>query len=39
MHLDGLSREEVLALEVPTGVPIVYELVDGTLVRSSTTDA
>ena len=39
MHLDGLSRDEVLALEVPTGVPIVYELVDGTLVRSSTTDA
>lgn len=25
MHLDGLSKEEVLALEVPTGVPIVYE--------------
>ena len=25
MHLDGLSKEEVLGLEVPTGVPIVYE--------------
>jgi 2,3-bisphosphoglycerate-dependent phosphoglycerate mutase len=25
MHLDGLTKEEVLALEVPTGVPIVYE--------------
>jgi 2,3-bisphosphoglycerate-dependent phosphoglycerate mutase len=26
MHLDGLSREEVLALEIPTGVPILYRL-------------
>ena len=25
MHLDGLTEDEVLALEVPTGVPIVYE--------------
>jgi len=25
MHLDGLSEEEVLGLEVPTGVPLVYE--------------
>lgn len=38
MHVDGLSRDEVLALEVPTGVPIVYDLVDGALVRSSTTN-
>ena len=28
MHLDGLSKEEVLGLEVPTGVPIVYERTD-----------
>ena len=28
MHLDGLSNEEVLGLEVPTGVPIVYERVE-----------
>lgn len=34
MHLDGLSREEVLALEVPTGVPIVYTMEHGDLVRS-----
>lgn len=34
MHLDGLSREEVLALEVPTGVPIVYTMEHGALVRS-----
>lgn len=27
MHLDGLSREEVLQLEVPTGVPIIYQRV------------
>jgi 2,3-bisphosphoglycerate-dependent phosphoglycerate mutase len=26
MDLDGLSEEEVLALELPTGVPRVYEL-------------
>ncbi|MBL6807412.1 MAG: phosphoglycerate mutase, partial [Candidatus Poseidonia sp.] len=25
MHLDGLTEDEVLALEVPTGVPIVYQ--------------
>jgi 2,3-bisphosphoglycerate-dependent phosphoglycerate mutase len=29
MHLDGLSKEEVLGLEVPTGVPIVYERTQG----------
>ena len=26
MHLEHLTREQVLALEIPTGVPIVYEL-------------
>ncbi len=26
MHLDGLSREEVMSLELPTGVPVVYDL-------------
>jgi 2,3-bisphosphoglycerate-dependent phosphoglycerate mutase len=26
MKLDGLSRDEVVALEIPTGVPIVYKL-------------
>ncbi len=24
MHLDGLSKEEVLKLEIPTGVPLIY---------------
>jgi 2,3-bisphosphoglycerate-dependent phosphoglycerate mutase len=26
MHLDGLSEDEVVDLNIPTGVPIVYEL-------------
>jgi 2,3-bisphosphoglycerate-dependent phosphoglycerate mutase len=26
MHLEGLSREQVLALEIPTGVPILYDI-------------
>ncbi len=26
MHLDGLSREEVIALNIPTGIPLRYEL-------------
>jgi 2,3-bisphosphoglycerate-dependent phosphoglycerate mutase len=26
MHLDGLTREQVLALEIPTGSPLLYEL-------------
>ncbi|MCA0387060.1 MAG: 2,3-bisphosphoglycerate-dependent phosphoglycerate mutase [Bacteroidetes bacterium] len=29
MHLDGLTREEVLELNIPTGVPLVYEFEDG----------
>ena len=29
MHLEGLSKEEVLSLEVPTGVPMIYELHKG----------
>jgi 2,3-bisphosphoglycerate-dependent phosphoglycerate mutase len=28
MHLDGLSREEVVSLEIPVGMPLVYELDD-----------
>jgi 2,3-bisphosphoglycerate-dependent phosphoglycerate mutase len=34
MHLDGLSREQVVALNIPTGVPLRYEL-DGDLRRVS----
>ncbi len=29
MDIEGLSREEVLRLEVPTGIPIVYERLEG----------
>jgi 2,3-bisphosphoglycerate-dependent phosphoglycerate mutase len=28
MDLEGLSREQVLSLEVPTGVPIIYKFED-----------
>lgn len=27
-HLDGLSEDEVLELDIPTGIPLVYELGD-----------
>ena len=33
MHLEGLSKEEVLELEVPTGVPMVYENREGSWKR------
>ena len=26
MHLDGMTREQVLGLEIPTGVPLLYEI-------------
>jgi len=29
MSIEGLSREEVLGLEIPTGKPLVYEWIDG----------
>jgi len=33
MHLDGLTREQVLELEIPTGAPLLYELAgDGRVV-------
>ena len=25
-HLDGLTEEEVIDLNIPTGIPLVYEL-------------
>ena len=28
MHLDGLTREEVVALNIPTGQPLRYDLDD-----------
>ncbi|MDC3236368.1 2,3-bisphosphoglycerate-dependent phosphoglycerate mutase [Candidatus Poseidoniaceae archaeon] len=35
MELEGLSRKEVLSLEVPTGVPIVYQRQEGNWARLS----
>ncbi len=32
MDIEGLSKEEVLSLEIPTGVPILYEF-DGSFTR------
>ena len=33
MHLEGLTREQVLELEIPTGIPLLYEMTrDGTVV-------
>ncbi|MBK7868118.1 MAG: 2,3-bisphosphoglycerate-dependent phosphoglycerate mutase [Ignavibacteriales bacterium] len=33
MHLDNLTREEVLELNIPTGVPLVYEFENGKVVN------
>ncbi len=33
MHLDGLSREQVLSLEIPTGVPLLYGFSGGVFSR------
>lgn len=33
MYLDNLSKEEVLELNIPTGVPIVYEFENGKIVN------
>jgi len=33
MYLDGLTKEEVLELNIPTGVPIVYEFENGKIVN------
>jgi 2,3-bisphosphoglycerate-dependent phosphoglycerate mutase len=27
-HLDGVSDEEIVSLNIPTGIPLVYELAD-----------
>ncbi len=34
MFLDKLSQEEVLQLEIPTGRPIVYNFIDGKLIKA-----
>lgn len=33
MYLDGLSKEEVVKLELPTGVPVFYDCQDGTITK------
>ena len=35
MFLDGLSKEQVLELEIATGVPLFYEYIEGLWVRST----
>jgi 2,3-bisphosphoglycerate-dependent phosphoglycerate mutase len=37
MHLDGLSEDEVVKLEVPTGQPILYRFENGTFTRTEPT--
>ncbi|MFT4553990.1 MAG: 2,3-bisphosphoglycerate-dependent phosphoglycerate mutase [Chlamydiales bacterium] len=39
MHLDGLSREEVLQLEIGTGVPITYNYETGTFTKEQAINA
>lgn len=34
MHIDGLTEEEVLKLEIPTGFPLYFEYKDGKVSRS-----
>ncbi|MBP1676821.1 MAG: phosphoglycerate mutase [Bacteroidetes bacterium] len=34
MHIDGLSEEEVLKLEIPTGFPLYFEYKDGKVSRA-----
>ncbi len=34
MNIDGLSKDEVLSLEIPTGKPILYEMKDGKLQKT-----
>jgi 2,3-bisphosphoglycerate-dependent phosphoglycerate mutase len=34
MQLDGLTREQVLELNIPTGVPIVYDMAPDLTIRS-----
>lgn len=36
MHLDGLTKEEILKFELPTGVPVIYEYVNGAIVKQRT---
>jgi 2,3-bisphosphoglycerate-dependent phosphoglycerate mutase len=33
-HLDNISDEEIVEFEIPTGIPLVYELDDGLRART-----
>jgi len=33
MYIENLTKEEVLRLNIPTGVPLIYEYKDGKLIR------
>ncbi len=33
MYIEGLTKEEILRLNIPTGVPLVYDYINGKLVR------
>ncbi|NGX41824.1 MAG: hypothetical protein K940chlam7_00098, partial [Chlamydiae bacterium] len=35
MDLDDLNKEEVVALEIPTGVPIIYDYQDGKFTKEA----
>ncbi len=35
MYLDGLSKEEVIQLELATGVPVLYNLVKGSFIKEA----
>jgi 2,3-bisphosphoglycerate-dependent phosphoglycerate mutase len=37
-HLDGLSDQEVVALNIPTGIPLHYDLDDKTMQRTKPAD-
>ena len=34
MKIEGLSKEEVLSLEIPTGIPRIYTYDDGNFTRA-----
>jgi 2,3-bisphosphoglycerate-dependent phosphoglycerate mutase len=34
MFLEGLTKEEVIKLEIPTGAPLIYQYIDGSFVKS-----
>ena len=36
-HIEGISDEDIMDLEIPTGKPLVYELNDDLTVKENTT--